>query len=87
MQDNPDVQGNQNLIKLYKKKLEHDLEDLMDYMHENQNFQNFKQLIDNEVKQMKLFDNYKEQEKDLTNEIKFINENFKKKQDEWAQEA
>lgn len=87
LQDNPDVTGNQILIKQYKKKLEHDLADLMELMNENQSFSSFKQLIDNEVKQMKMFDNLKEEEKNLTNEIKDINEKFKKFQDEWAQEA
>lgn len=41
LQDNPDVGGNQGLIKRYKNELTLDIESLMEEMYENQTFQDF----------------------------------------------
>ena len=41
LQDNPDVSGNQRLIRTYKTELTADVETLMEEMYENQTFQQF----------------------------------------------
>ena len=45
LQDNPDVSGNQRLIKTYKNELTTDIEMLMEEMYENQTFQQFGQKV------------------------------------------
>ena len=45
LQDNPDVSGNQRLIKTYKTELTNDIELLMEEMYENQTFQQFGQKV------------------------------------------
>jgi len=45
LQDNPDVTGNQRLIKSYKTDLAGDIELLMEEMYENQSFQTFSQKV------------------------------------------
>jgi len=45
LQDNPDVTGNQRLIKTYKTEIASDIELLMEEMYENQSFQTFAQKV------------------------------------------
>lgn len=46
MHDNPDVGGNQKLIKNYKTELVVQLENLMKEMEETQSYNDFKILVD-----------------------------------------
>ena len=61
--------------------------DLMEEMAENQTFGNFKKRIDQDLEDQEEFELLRIREKELNNEIKQINENLKKKQDDFAQEA
>ena len=45
LQDNPDVPGNQRLIKSYKNELTNMVEDLMNEMAENQTFGPFRNAV------------------------------------------
>lgn len=59
----------------------------MEEMAENQTFGNFKKRIDQDLEDQEEFELLRIREKELNNEIKQINENLKKKQDDFAQEA
>jgi cell division protein FtsB len=87
LKDNPDVGGNQKLIKTYKTDLCTVSEDMMKFMAENQSFSDFKSYVDKATEKYKEYDNLKTQEHDLNNEIKKISEELKKKQDSFAKEA
>ena len=87
LKDNPDVLGNQKLIKDYKTSLCTMTEDLMGEMAENQTFQSFKRDIDVKSEEQSKFDLLKEKDRELNAEIKQINEEYKKQQDEYAKEA
>ena len=87
LKDNPDVGGNQKLIKGYKNDLAAMTEELMDEMAENQQYSNFKNGVDKGLEKQGEFDKLKVLDRDLNNEIKKINEDLKKKQDEFAKEA
>jgi hypothetical protein len=84
LQDNPDVDGNRTLIKTYKKSLQIDIDQLMNEMYDAQTFSNFKNTIDKAIEENRKFDEYRNQEKQLNNEIKDINEKLKQKQDDIA---
>jgi len=58
--------------------------DLMEEMAENQTFGNFKKRIDQDLEDQEEFELLRIREKELNNEIKQINENLKKKQDDFA---
>lgn len=60
---------------------------LMEEMTETQSFTDFKNNVDTQLVQQHDFDRLVKQEKDLNNEIRDINENLKKKMDEFAKEA
>ena len=60
---------------------------LMDEMAEAQTFTNFKNNISDNLKEQEEFDELRQKEKNLNNEIKQINEDLKTKQDNFAQEA
>lgn len=87
LKDNPDVGGNQKLIKGYKMDLSAQIEDLMVEMAENQSFATFKNQVDKGLEKQGEFDKLKVLDRDLNNEIKKINDDLKKKQDEFAKEA
>ena len=87
LKDNPDVGGNQKLIKGYKNDLAAMTEELMDEMAENQQYSNFKNGVDKGLEKQGEFDKLKVLDRDLNYEIKKINEDLKKKQDEFAKEA
>jgi len=87
LQDNPDVGGNQKLIKQYKLDLINMMMELMEEQAENQQFIKFKEDVDKGLQRQEEFNMLKEHEKELNTEIKEINENLKKKQDEFAKEA
>ena len=59
----------------------------MEEMTETQSFTDFKNNVDTQLVQQHDFDRLVKQEKDLNNEIRDINENLKKKMDEFAKEA
>lgn len=56
-------------------------------MMDSQNYTSFKQKVDKELNDRNEFDKLHQDEKDLNTEIKTINENLKKKMDEFAKEA
>jgi hypothetical protein len=87
LKDNPDVAGNQKLIKVYKTELCNVSEDMMKFMAENQSFSEFKTYVDKEIFKYEEYDNLKDEELKLNNEIKKISEDLKKKQDSFAKEA
>lgn len=67
--------------------MEIDINDLMEEMGESQSFQNFRIQTEKALEDQQKFDQLKLQEKDLNEEIKKINLELKKKQDEFAKEA
>ena len=87
LKDNPDVGGNQKLIKGYKTDLATMTEQLMDEMAENQQYSNFKTQVDQGLEKHGEDEKLRKLDKDLNAEIKRINEDLKKKQDEFAKEA
>lgn len=87
LKDNPDVFGNQKLIKDYKTVLCGLTEELMQEMANNLSFGSFKKEIDNRSEEESKFDLLKEKDRELNAEIKQINEEYKKQQDEFAKEA
>lgn len=87
MQENPDVGGNQKLIKAYKNELVVSMEELMHEMEENQQYHSFKESIDKGLDKQEEFDRLRNLEKELNADIKKINEDLKKKQDDFAKEA
>jgi hypothetical protein len=87
LKDNPDVGGNQKLIKGYKGELVLMMGELMGEMAENQQYSDFKNAIDSGIEKQGEFEKLKKLDRDLNNEIKKINEDLKKKQDEFAKEA
>jgi IQ domain-containing protein G len=87
LQDNPDVGGNQQLIKKYKSELGDQLNNLMVEMAKNQTYTSFKKKIDKETEDQNEYDDLRNREKELNNDIKKINEDLKKKQDDFALEA
>lgn len=62
------------------------MSDLAEEMAEG-NFSNFRKRIDKDLEDQEEFEVLRQKEKELNNEIKNINENLKKKQDDFAQEA
>lgn len=56
-------------------------------MMESQQYTSFKQKVDKELNDRNEFDKLHQDEKDLNNEIKQINESLKKRMDEFAKEA
>lgn len=56
----------------------------MNEMYDAQTFSNFKNTIDKAIEENRKFDEYRNQEKQLNNEIKDINEKLKQKQDDIA---
>jgi len=87
LKDNPDVGGNQKLIKQYKNELCVISEEKMKFMADNQSFSEFKTKVDKGIVANNEFDRLKMEEQKLNAEIKKINEDLKKKQDEFAKEA
>ena len=87
LKDNPDVGGNQKLIKGYKSELSDQIEELMVEMAEQQSFNNFKTQVDKGLEKQGEFDKLKILDRDLNHEIKKINDDLKKKQDEFAKDA
>lgn len=79
LKDNPDVGGNQKLIKTHKTELAAMAEELMDEMAENQQYSNFKNQVDKGIDKQGEYDKLKVLDRDLNNEIKKINEDLKKK--------
>jgi len=63
------------------------MENLEEEMSESQTFSSFKHKIDEDLEKQDRFDQLRRQEKELNNEIKQINEDLKKKQDDFALEA
>jgi multidrug resistance efflux pump len=87
LKDNPDVGGNQKLIKGYKTDLCMISEEMMKFMAENQSFSEFKSIVDKAIVKYEEFDNLRDEEQKLNAEIKKISEDLKKKQDNFAKEA
>lgn len=63
------------------------IEDLTEEMMENQTYAHYAKKVEKELNDRNEFDNLHNLEKELNNEIKTINENLKKKMDEYAKEA
>jgi 4-alpha-glucanotransferase len=87
LQENPDVQGNITLIFNYKKQLQRELLDVNYVMHNEQNFNVFRQNIKEQLDHQQEFEQLKETEKKLNIEIKQINDDLNHKQDDFASEA
>ena len=79
LKDNPDVGGNQKLIKGHKTDLAVMIECLMEEMADNQTFTSFKVEVDKGLEKQGEFDKLKVLDRDLNSEIKKINEDLKKK--------
>lgn len=79
--------GNQNLIKKYKNECVTMMTELNEEMAENQSFSNFKNIVEKDLKKQQQFEELRKQEKAYNSEIKKINEDLKKKQDDFAKEA
>lgn len=60
LKDNPDVGGNQKLIKVYKSELCNVSEDMMKFMAENQSFSEFKSFVDKAIVKYEEFDELKD---------------------------
>ena len=87
LKDNPDVFGNQKLIKDYKNELCGLTEELMNEMANNLSFQSFKSEITKRSEEQSKFDVLKEKDRELNIEIKKINDEYKEQQDAFAKEA
>lgn len=62
LKDNPDVGGNQKLIKVYKSELITVSEDMMKFMAENQSFSEFKTYVDKATAKYMEYDELKAHE-------------------------
>jgi hypothetical protein len=65
LQDNPDVAGNQRLIKAHKSELVMMADRLQEEMAEEQQFTKFKDSIYKEIEEQGMFDKLRTEERDL----------------------
>lgn len=63
------------------------MRNLAEEVNETQSFTDFKRKVDEELKEQTDFERLQEKEKSLNHEIRTINEDLKKKMDEFAKEA
>lgn len=87
LQDNPDVTGNQRLIKTYKEKLTEMTKMLQEEMAENQTFSVFTNKVKVGLEEQHEYEKIRKEEKELAQQLKTIQEDLKKQQDEFAKEA
>jgi hypothetical protein len=87
LKDQPDVPGNQKLIKNYKTDVTVMMEELMNEAAENQSFSNFRNEVTNGLNNQEEYEVLQNLKKNLNNDIIKINEDLKNKQDEFAKEA
>ena len=78
LQDNPDVTGNQRLIKTYKEKLTDMMRALQEEMAENQTFNTFTHRVTDGLEEQNEYEKIRKEEKELAQQLKTIQEDLKK---------
>lgn len=86
LQKKPDVEGNQKEAKLHKKSLEETVQSLIEDLTRDNSSNNYANTINKEIERSSKFDVLRIQEKDLTNKIRKVTEDYKKAQTEYVRE-
>ena len=78
LQKKPDVEGNQREVKRHKKALEDTIGSLKEELMGSLSYNNYTSLVNKEIDESNQFEELKRQEKDLTNKIKKVTEEYRK---------
>ena len=87
LQKKPDVEGNQKEVKLHKKSLEELIQSLKEDLGRENSSNNYASTVNKEIEKSSKFDVLRIQEKDLTNKIRKVTDDYKKAQTEYVRET